>query len=153
MQTTTLACLCLLLVATTTNCFPLSALLTTKNLDLLTQQQEFADPTYPVWPLQFNCTLQKIEKGDATHTVHWTKLFYDFVNQRTKFEFYDYYVDPETNKFGPTNFVILFINQTIYFVEPKISNCTIRARDIPTISPHWLRLSVYKVCVNCLMHM
>jgi len=105
--------------------------------------EEATGSYFPVWPFEFNCTLQKINKDDKDVKVTWTKLYYDFAHNGTKFEFFDHYVDANTGKWGATNFVILFINTVIYFVEPKTKTCTIRAKDIPTISPWWLKLSQF----------
>ena len=97
--------------------------------------------SFPRWPDAFNCTLQKINPDD--HDVQWTKLYYDWPNLKTSFIFYDWYMDVN-GKWGPPNYRIYFINTTIWFDFPKEKNCYIRAKDIPTISPDWLKLTVYK---------
>jgi hypothetical protein len=79
--------------------------------------------TYPVWPLQFNCTLQKI--NPENHNVQWTKLYYDWKILGMRFSFFDYYQDVKGN-WGPEYCVILFVNTTIYFIKPKIQSCKIR---------------------------
>eukprot|EP00761_Pharyngomonas_kirbyi_P004484 gb/GECH01004489.1/.p1 GENE.gb/GECH01004489.1/~~gb/GECH01004489.1/.p1 ORF type:complete len:240 (+),score=37.15 gb/GECH01004489.1/:1-720(+) len=107
-------------------------------------KQNFS-PQSPVWPFQFNTTLAKT--NPKNHDIQWTKLFYDYKNQRTKFVFYDYYYDTNGN-WGPENFVIYFINSIIYYVWPKTQTCKIRAKDIPTISPWWLQDTVYNGTVN-----
>lgn len=79
--------------------------------------------TYPVWPLTFNCTLQKI--NPFNHNIQWTKLYYDWRTLGMKFSFFDYYQDVKGN-WGPEYCRILFVNTTIYFIKPKIRSCKIR---------------------------
>jgi hypothetical protein len=81
--------------------------------------------TYPVWPQQFNCTLQKINPDN--HNVQWTKLYYDWKTLGMRFSFFDYYQDVKGN-WGPKYCVILFTNTTIYFIKPKIQSCKIRGK-------------------------
>ena len=74
---------------------------------------------YPIWPLSFNVTLLKLNYIDKS--IRWTKLFYDFKNKRSKFEFYDGYVDKEGN-WGKKTFEIFFVNTTVWYLDNK-SNC------------------------------
>jgi hypothetical protein len=39
--------------------------------------------------------------------------------------------------------MILFVNTTVWFVNPIEQNCHIRSRQLPTISPHWLRTTKF----------
>jgi hypothetical protein len=71
---------------------------------------------YPIWPPSFNVTLLKLNYIDQS--IRWTKLFYDYKNHRSKFEFYDNYVDKEGN-WGKKNFEVLFIKSTCWFIYPK----------------------------------
>jgi hypothetical protein len=96
---------------------------------------------YPIWPGAFNCTLQKINPDD--HNVQWTKLYYDWNNNRTTFIFFDWYMDTD-GFWGEPNYRIYFIGTTIWFDYPKDKNCYVRARNIPTISPDWLKYTVYE---------
>eukprot|EP01080_Neovahlkampfia_damariscottae_P005729 gene5729-9552_t len=91
---------------------------------------------YPVWPLSFNVTLLKLNYIDKS--IRWTKLFYDFKNQRSKFEFYDGYVDKE-GKWGKKTFEIFFFGKTVWYLDVKSNSCRVRSRNLPSISPHWLR--------------
>jgi hypothetical protein len=97
--------------------------------------------TYPVWPLQFNATLQKINPDN--HNIQWTKLYYDWKILGMRFSFFDYYQDVKGN-WGPEYCEILFTNTTIYFIKPKIQSCKIRAKDIQPVSPHWLKTTEFK---------
>jgi len=107
----------------------------TKNSDV--------NPQYPIWPENFNVTLLKLNYANST--IRWTKLFYDFKNSRTKFDFYSEYFGKDL-KWGKFEQVILFINSTVWFINPvqrgtHIFNkeCRIRSRQLPTISRFWLK--------------
>jgi hypothetical protein len=91
---------------------------------------------YPVWPGSFNCTLLKLIY--INNTISWTKLYYDANNKRSRFDFFSHYVDKNGN-WGETKDIILFVNTTVWFINPKERKCTIRSNNLPTISRHWLR--------------
>jgi hypothetical protein len=95
---------------------------------------------YPVWPANFNCTLIKTNYGNKTIT--WTKLFYDVNNKRNRFDFYSSYLDGN-GRWGRLNTIILFLNTTVWFIDPNSRSCSIRSRILPPISRHWLRTTTF----------
>jgi len=97
-------------------------------------------PEHPTWPLQFNATLLKITPFD--HDIQWTKLYYDYVNQRSRFDFVDYYYDMD-NQWGPVNMTILWWNSTVWYIYPKDKECWIRSKTLPLVSPDWLKMTNY----------
>lgn len=74
------------------------------------------DQNYPIWPESFNTTLLKLNYHNST--IRWTKLFYDFKNKRTKFDFFTEYYGKEM-KWGESDFQVLFLGNTCWFIYPK----------------------------------
>lgn len=71
---------------------------------------------YPIWPESFNTTLLKLNY--INNTITWTKLFYDFKNKRTRFDFYSQYYGKEM-RWGDLESSILFVGSTCWFINPK----------------------------------
>tara|TARA_R110002050_G_scaffold61618_2_gene136105 strand:- start:4838 stop:5380 length:543 start_codon:yes stop_codon:yes gene_type:complete len=94
------------------------------------------DPSPPVWPFQFNSTLVKI--APHNDTIQWTKLYYDWTNNRSRFDFYTHYWTSYSDATPPIYYVIYFINTTIWFEYPLDNICYIRATDIPSVDPYWV---------------
>lgn len=98
------------------------------------------NPSFPIWPDAFNATLLKLNFINST--IRWTKLYYDHRNQRSSFEFYDGYVEKNL-RWGKMIHLILFVNTTVWFIDPIPQRCSIRSRSLPSISPSWLRTTKF----------
>ncbi len=80
----------------------------------------------PVWPFQWNSTLAKI--NPVTPHIWWTKLYYDFYQNASRFDFYNEYYS--TNNDWQLNCSILFTNDQIWFVFPD-EQCNLDHDGIP----------------------
>jgi len=112
--------------------FPMSP----KILHVLPQHTEssYQRLSPPVWPFQWNATLIKINPNN--NNIWWTKFYYDFVNNVSRFDFMNDYYD--TDRKWSLNCSILFADNIIWFVFPSEKTCTLDHKGIGTISPWWL---------------
>jgi len=95
----------------------------------------YADPPV-VWPSVFSATLLKVDQNDEN--IHWTKIFYDWTQRVTRYDFYANYHDIVTE--GPIECSILFGNNSIWFIFPQEQTCRLRTDDLPPFAPNWIQL-------------
>ncbi|KAF0981567.1 hypothetical protein FDP41_012224 [Naegleria fowleri] len=69
-------------------------------------------------------------------------LYYDYKNKLGRFDFFDNYYDMN-NSWGSINMTILWIDTVVWFVYPKVKQCTLRSKNLPLISPDWLKMTHY----------
>lgn len=102
------------------------------------QRRSDATPTQaPLWPTAFNATLAKINPRSSE--IVWTKLYYDFSIPASRFDFYNGYVEQDDRASWALNCTIYFYHTTIWYVQPSMKRCLLRATDIPSIPPDFLR--------------
>eukprot|EP01100_Stratorugosa_tubuloviscum_P000920 TRINITY_DN1201_c4_g1_i1.p1 TRINITY_DN1201_c4_g1~~TRINITY_DN1201_c4_g1_i1.p1 ORF type:complete len:197 (-),score=70.99 TRINITY_DN1201_c4_g1_i1:96-686(-) len=84
-----------------------------------------------------------LKTNPHNHEIVWTKFYYDWTNQKGRYDFFENYWTPYSAK-TVTNYTILFINTTIYYIYPLENSCYIRATDIGLISPYWLQSTIFE---------
>jgi hypothetical protein len=112
-------------------------------LATMAMQVSAATDEPPVWPFEFSATLAKIQPERINQTIQWTKLYYDFAHNRSRFDFFINYPSAYTGE-TTTYYIIYFQNTTIWYHYPLDNECIVRATDIPSVSPWWLSSFKFK---------
>eukprot|EP00211_Chloroparvula_japonica_P014998 CAMPEP_0119139218 /NCGR_PEP_ID=MMETSP1310-20130426/27123_1 /TAXON_ID=464262 /ORGANISM="Genus nov. species nov., Strain RCC2339" /LENGTH=231 /DNA_ID=CAMNT_0007130489 /DNA_START=18 /DNA_END=711 /DNA_ORIENTATION=+ len=93
-------------------------------------------PNAPVWPFEYSSTLVKTFPNNAT--IQWTKYYYDWAHNRSRFDFYTSYWLPYHYQEPPVFYVIYFYNSSIWFEYPLDGVCFLRTDEVPSVSPYWV---------------